>query len=143
MRHLQSLQLHLGWHPLNGQAPSLALLTVLGHYPGIIHSTHSTYITQALRTVPGVPGHRHYPCPGLLLLAACIAYTATFSLWWPTTVEEQEQLLWKERERAEQFHSLGCTGSLKPAFQTSFKSYLTRNKEKNSLAYKCILVVVV
>ena len=142
VRHLQSLQLHLGWHPLNGQAPSLALPTVLGQYPGITFSTNITHSTQAVPTVPRL--YLQYPgCPATDITLALDCYYSPPALHTQQPSLFGGQLLWKERERAEPFHSLECTGSLKPAFQTSFESYLPRNKEKNSLACKCILVVVV
>ena len=133
------------------------------HYPQYLG------ITQALSTVPTVLTlprlYVQYPgCPatGITLALDCYYLAPALHtqqpsffggrlLWRSMLLEAQnkketesdlQQLLWR-RERAEPFHSLECTGSLKPAFQTSFESYLPRNKEKNSLAYKCILVVVV
>ena len=133
------------------------------HYPQYLGSTQALSTVPTLPTVPRL--YLQYPeCPatGITLALDCYYLAPALHtqqpslfggrlLWRSMLLEAQnkketesdlQQLLWR-RERAEPFHSLECTGSLKPAFQTSFESYLPRNNEKNSSAYKCILVVVV
>ena len=93
------------------------------HYPGITHRTHITNGTQAVPTVPRL--YLQYPgCPATDITLALDCYYSPPALHTQQPSLFGGQLLWKERERAEPFHSLECTGSLKPAFQTPFESYL-------------------